>query len=112
MKHKDDLIKYFKVFSDKNIDELSKMFSNDIELKDWNIFASGKKNVVAANCDIFNSVNTIHVTPIKFYSNSETSYAVQIFILVNGEEKLDVIDVIKFNSNGLINSIVAFKLEG
>jgi hypothetical protein len=73
---------------------------------------SKKKNVVAANCDIFNSVNTIHVTPIKFYSNSETSYAVQIFILVNGEEKLDVIDVIKFNSNGLINSIVAFKLEG
>lgn len=111
MKHKDDLVKYFEVFSDKNIDKLSEMFSDDVELKDWNIFASGKKNVVDANRDIFDSVNSIHVTPIQFYSNSETSYAVQIFILVNGKEKLDVIDVIEFNNAGLIESINAFKLE-
>lgn len=111
MKHKDDLVKYFEVFSDKNIDKLSEMFSDDVELKDWNIFASGKKNVVDANRGIFDSVNSIHVTPVQFYSNSETSYAVQISILVNGEEKLDVIDVIEFNNAGLIKSINAFKLE-
>ncbi len=39
-------VKYFQVFSDKNIDTLSEMFSDDVELRDWNIFASGKKNVV------------------------------------------------------------------
>ena len=111
MKHKDDLIKYFKVFSDKNIDTLSEMFSDDVELKDWNISTSGKKNVVNANKDIFDNVDTILVTPIQFYSNSETSYAVQISILVNIEEKLDVIDVIEFDNSGLIKSINAFKLE-
>lgn len=111
MKHKDDLIKYFKVFSDKNIDTLSEMFSDDVELKDWNISTSGKKNVVNGNKDIFDNVDTILVTPIQFYSNSETSYAVQISILVNSEEKLDVIDVIEFDNSGLIKSINAFKLE-
>ncbi len=111
MKYKNDLIKYFEVFSDKKIDIISEKFSDEVELVDWNISVSGKEKVIEANNSIFSSIETIQVTPISFYSNSETSYAVQISILSNGEEKLDVIDVIKFDNNGLIKSIVAFKLE-
>lgn len=111
MKHKEHLIKYFELFSNKNIDELSKMFSENVQLKDWNIFANGKDEVISANKNIFSDVNTIKVTPIRFYSNSDTSYATQISILVNGNEELNVIDVIEFNDAGFIESISAFILD-
>ena len=109
MKYKEKLVKYFELFSNKNILELEKMFSKDINLIDWNITAYGKQEVVDANKNIFNSVDTIRVTPIAFYSNSDTSYAILISIEVNQSEKLNVIDVISFDDKGLINSIVAFK---
>lgn len=110
MKYKENLIKYFEVFSNKDIDTLSKMFSDNVQLKDWNIFASGKEEVVTANKGIFDSVNSIKVTPVNFYSNSDTSYAVQISILINGEEELNVIDVIELDNTGLIQSVSAFIL--
>jgi len=111
MKFREQLTKYFKVFSNKDIDTLSAMFADEVLLVDWNVFASGKEKVIEANKNIFDSVSSIKVTPIEFYSNSDTSYAVKIFIVVNDNEKLDVIDVINFNENGLVTSIVAFKNE-
>lgn len=111
MKYKETLIEYFKLFSEKNISDLQNMFSDDVILVDWNIFASGKEKVVEANKNIFESVNTIEVTPICFYSNSDFSYSVQILIIVNDEERLDVIDNIKFNNEGLITSIEAYKKD-
>lgn len=110
MKYKNKLINYFKFFSDKNIDLLSEMFSDDIELIDWDICVKGKPQVIEANKNIFNSVETIQIIPISFYSNSDTSYAIQISIVVNNTETLEVIDVIKFNDNGLISSINAYKI--
>jgi hypothetical protein len=111
MKYKTELENYFENFSNKNISKLEEMFSQDITLKDWNISVSGKENVLDANKNIFDSVESIKVTPIAFYSNSDTSYAVRILILVNQTENLNVIDVIDFDDSGLIKSIVAFKYE-
>ena len=55
---------YFKVFSDQNIDELSKLFADDIELRDWENFSSGKSNVILTNKKIFDSVKSINVKPV------------------------------------------------
>jgi hypothetical protein len=99
---------YFDLFSNKDINGLSKLFSEDVKLVDWNISKSGKLEVIEANKKIFNSVDTIKVTPNKFYKNNN-SYAVDISILVNEIENLDVIDIISFNKEGKINSIKAYK---
>ena len=111
MKFKEQLKKYFEVFSNKDIDTLSTLFADEVLLVDWNVFASGKEKVIEANKSIFDSVTSIQVTPIEFYSNSDTSYAVKISILVNENEQLNVIDIINFNESGLVTSIVAFKNE-
>ena len=111
MKYSSKLKEYFKNFSNKNLFELEKMFSENIVLRDWNIHALGKQEVIDANKGIFESVETIQVTPVSFYSNSDYSYAVCISILINGNETLDVIDVIDFDNDGLIKSVVAFKYE-
>lgn len=106
---KETLIKYFETFSNKDIEGLSKMFSDEVTLVDWDISESGIENVINANKNIFKSVETINVIPLKYYSNDDGSYAVEISILINGTETLDVVDVISFDQNGLINSIKAYK---
>lgn len=85
------------------------MFSDNVKLVDWNISVSTKEKVIEQIDIIFSTVNTIQVTPISFYSNSDTSYAVQISILIDNKERLDVIDFIEFDNDGLISSINAFK---
>mgnify|MGYP003646352132 CR=1 FL=1 len=110
MKYENNLIEYFSAFSNKNIDLLSDMFSDDVELTDWNISVKGKQDVIMANENIFNSVNTIKVTPISFFSNGSSTYLVLICILINEDQTLNVSDVIRFNDEGLIESICAFEM--
>ena len=50
---------YFEKFSNKDIEGLEKLFSEDVILQDWDILAKGKKEVVDANKNIFDSVNSI-----------------------------------------------------
>lgn len=110
---KEKLKAYFQAFSDKNLDALSEMFSSDILLTDWDICVVGKENVLEANKKIFDSVSAISVNPYAYYGGNN-SYAVELTIEVtpkNDEEieELQVIDVITFDGEGLIDCIKAYK---
>jgi ketosteroid isomerase-like protein len=98
---------YFEMFSNKDLDGLSEMFTEDVVLRDWERSASGKAGMLAANKAIFDSVDTITVTPTALYEENSTVVA-EIEILVNNEIKLLVVDVIKFEDNK-ISSVVAYK---
>ena len=84
------------------------MFSEDVFLRDWEIQASGKNDVVAANKNIFSSVETIDVEPTRIYCDNNTIIA-ELQITVNSETNLLVTDVIEFNDNGKITDIRAYK---
>ena len=99
---------YFKVFSDQNIDELSKLFADDIELRDWENFSSGKSNVVLTNKKIFDNVESINVKPKNIYQDGNVIIA-ELDILINGKEKILVVDIISFNESAKICRINAFK---
>ena len=109
MTNRDKLFTYFQKFSDKDLEALAEMFAEDVRLTDWDISESGKDDVVAANKRIFDSVESIVVKPLSVYSDGDDSFAVEILILVNDKEILEVVDVICFNEEGLINSIKAYK---
>jgi len=100
--------KYFDLFSNKDIQNLKKLFAEDIILKDWEIEVKGIKEVVKANEKIFNSVETIVVTPIDIYQDNFILVCV-IDITINDTEKLKVIDILKFDENKKIKEISAFK---
>jgi hypothetical protein len=106
---KEKLINYFETFSNKDINGLSEMFSDDVRLSDWDIMEFGRENVLIANQKIFDSVETITVKPINFYFDDDNTAAVEILVVVNETEILEVVDVISFNENGLIDSIKAYK---
>ena len=100
--------KYFNNFSNKDLKELSKMFSENICLQDWEIFAEGKSEVLEANKNIFDSVDSISVTLKEFYQDGSVAICL-IDINVNNEETLKVIDIIKFNKDQKIIEVSAYK---
>ena len=99
---------YFKVFSEKKINELSQLFSDDITLRDWENNASGKPDVLNVNEKIFKSAVKINVFPLNFYKIDNIVIA-ELEITINNKEKILVVDIISFNNQGKISSIKAFK---
>ena len=100
---------YFELFSNKDLDELSHFFSDDVVLRDWETLAIGKEEVLAVNKNIFNNVNKIQVKLINQSLSHNNRVYNEIVIEINDEETLLVIDVIVFDENGLIKKIEAYK---
>ena len=108
----DKSLEYFTTFSEKDSDGLRNMFSNDVYLRDWEILANGIDEVVAANQDIFDNVESILATPIRvwdFLSHEDNVVVAELEIVVNGEEKLLVTDILEFDDDEKIKSIRAYK---
>ena len=99
---------YFATFSEKDSKGLREMFSEDVVLRDWDILANGIDEVVQANEDTFDSVETIKITPIEIHESPNTIVG-EIEIDVNGEETLLVTDVIVFDENEKIKEVRAYK---
>ena len=99
---------YFEKFSNKDIEGLEKLFSEDVILQDWDILAKGKKEVVDANKNIFDSVESISVTLNNLYLDKLVAICL-IEIIINNEEILKVIDIIKFNDENKIIEVSAYK---
>ena len=100
--------KYFKLFSDKDLDALEPLFDERATLRDWEIEAEGKSDVFAAMKNIFDSVESIQVDPLRTYIWENTVVA-ELDITVNNSEKLAVVDIIDFTDEGKIFGIRAFK---
>ena len=101
---------YFEYFSEKNILALSNMFADNVKLKDWEISAEGKNQVIQTNLNIFNSVETIKVTLNEIYKNElKNNFSCAIDIKINNSEVIKVIDIICFNEDNKIESISAYK---
>ena len=105
----ENLVKtYFEIFSNKDIKGLKNLFSDDVILQDWDILAKGKKQVLDANKNIFDSVESISVTLNNLYLDELVAICL-IEIIINNEETLKVIDIIKFNDENKIIEVSAYK---
>jgi len=104
---KEILISYFEMFSNKDIQGLTDIFDENITLVDWENSSNGKDDVIKANQNIFNNVNTIKVDVINIFEK-EDEFSCQILITINGNDILEVVDVIKFKDNKII-SVKAYK---
>ena len=98
---------YFATFSRKDLNGLADMFAESAALRDWTGSAQGKTDVLAANKNIFDNVDTITVTPLSLYEDGNT-VAAEIEVLINDVEKLLVVDVITFEGDK-ITGVRAYK---
>jgi len=99
---------YFSAFSNKDLQSLKSFFSQSVTLRDWEIEANGLKDVIEANKKIFDSVVSIEVCPNNIYADGSVIIG-EIEILINGEKRIDVVDIIVFDNDRKIKSIKAFK---
>lgn len=99
---------YFTYFSNKNLEQLIKLFADKILLRDWEIEELGKKNVTKAFSNIFNNVDKIEVNCINKSLIGSRAYC-EIEIIINSNQILKVVDIIDFDKDNLIYSIKAFK---
>jgi hypothetical protein len=111
-KYKNLCLEYFFHFSTKNLELVSDMFTDDVHLHDWEHSTSNKEDTVAVYKKIFDSVNTIAVTPFALYQDEGTEGPVviaELWITIDGNEQIFVTDVITFTADGLIDSVRAYK---
>jgi hypothetical protein len=104
----DKSFEYFQTFSEQDSEGLRSMFSDDVILHDWDIIANGIDEVVQANQDIFDSVDTIVAEPLKTYLDNNVVIT-ELKIIINEEETLLVTDIIEFNEFGKIKFVRAYK---
>ena len=105
----ENLVKtYFEIFSNKDIKGLENLFSDDVILQDWDILVEGKKQVLDANKNIFDSVESISVTLNNLYLDKLVAICL-IEIIINNQETIKVIDITKFNHENKIIEISAYK---
>ena len=101
------LKRYFSSFSRKNLEELNDMFVDNIILKDWNIYAKGKKKVLEINKNIFkNKVIKVQLYEI-YYNFKEMAASCKIQVKIN-KKKLNVVDIIYFDKDMKIKKIIAY----
>ena len=84
------------------------MFSEGVILRDWDIFAQGKEAVLAANSNIFESVESISVCLKEFNQDKKTAICL-IEIEIDKQDLIKVVDVIKFNEDLKIIEVSAYK---
>tara|TARA_B100000029_G_C17353711_1_gene879900 strand:+ start:571 stop:900 length:330 start_codon:yes stop_codon:yes gene_type:complete len=99
---------YFEIFSNKKIELLEKIFSDEITLRDWENHVKGKDQVLQVNKNIFESVDSINVKPLNINADKNKIFA-ELEIEINNKDKILVFDIITFNEQGKITSIKAYK---
>ena len=87
------------------------MFASDIVLRDWKIRVVGKDSAVAETRKNFEAADTIAIEVLATYENANT-VAAELKITVDATEELYVVDVIRFNAQGQIEAIRAYKGRG
>ena len=102
-------LEYFYQFSQKEINAVTEMFDDGIVLEDWENKAYTKEDVIAVYQKIFDSVDSISVTPMKIFNDGDVIIA-QLLIRINGVDDIYVVDILTFDSvTGKIKAIQAFK---
>ncbi|MDC3404556.1 nuclear transport factor 2 family protein [Acidimicrobiia bacterium] len=98
---------YFKHWNNHDIDELKKLFTPKIELRDWDNEFIGIESVIDENKNIFKSFPNIFAEIILIVQ-SQNIVIIQIVVHLSSEESIDVIDVLEVEENK-INKIRAYK---
>ena len=101
--------KYFELFGKKDIEQIAEMFSEEIILNDPNGFSTGINEVLDTTQNIFNSAKNIHIDIIFLYTENQTVIA-ELEIIIDTNDLIKIVDILKFDELGKIESISAYKM--
>jgi hypothetical protein len=101
---------YFSAFCAQNLEKLSELYADTIMLNEWNtnIFV-GKEKVLEANKQLFNQFKNIRIETITSLTDEHHRVSINEIVVKLDNQKVRVIDVIRFNPDGKINNITAYR---
>lgn len=99
---------FLAAYEAKDIAAIAAMFHPDVVLRDWNSEVVGHSGAVAEFTKNFEQANSLKIVIKRIYL-AELSAAAELGITVNQTEILNVVDVLSFNEEGKILSIVAYR---
>ncbi len=109
--NKKTALSYLEKYAEKDLESITKLFSEDIVLRDWKIRVEGIEKAISETEKNFNAANTLQIDILSQFENHKT-IALELKITINNTEELYVIDIIQFNSEGKICLIKAFRGRG
>ena len=77
--------KYFSYFRNKETQLLKKLFSKNINLRDWEINISGLDNVIEQNIKIFKSLDKFELQIVKLYQTENVIFGEKTIDKTSGE---------------------------
>jgi hypothetical protein len=100
--------KFLAAYEAKDMAAIAAMFHPDVVLRDWNSGVSGHAAAVAEFTKNFQQANSLKIVIKRIYL-AELSAAAELEITLNQTELLNVVDVVSFNEEGKILSVVAYR---
>ena len=100
--------KYFDAWNRHDLTALRELFSDKVELVDWNVHCVGKEEVVLATKDIFNLYPEIRVEVLDCLVNANSKAMAELKVNIDDATTLNVVDILSFDKSK-ISSIKAFK---
>ena len=109
MNHPEELVKAFlRAYEQKDLESISDMVSHDVLLRDWNLEVSGKESLVREFGNNFASQPEIAIRVLRTFS-SDHGIAAEIEIALGNEQILRVVDILGFDKDLKINSIISYR---
>jgi hypothetical protein len=102
------VLEYFKNFTDKNLDALGDMFSDNVKLTDWNVQANGRQQVLQENKSIFDTTGQINILVSNMAQNDNVVFS-EIQVVIDDTTFIKVVDIIFFDTHNKITEIKAYK---
>lgn len=102
------LRQYLAAYARKDLHAIAAMLDEHATLRDWNLAVSGKAEVLRETRHNFDAARSIDIDVKRAFSNGRDA-AAEVHIVVDGDVHLDVVDVVRFNPAGLVESIKSYK---
>ena len=102
---------YLDAYANQDLTAIEDMLADDVHLRDWNISVHGKAEVLRETARNFADSESIKIEILALYESPD-SVAGEVRIVVNGTIELYVVDIVSFDSRGLVTAIRSYKGRG
>ena len=99
---------YVAAFNGRDLERLAALFTETVTLRDWALDVHGREAVLQANRDMFAATESIEASILKSVVEGR-SVVLELAIVVNGAERLAVVDILEFDASGRLLAIRAYK---
>ncbi len=111
MSHADTFRRYLQLYAARDLEAIAELFAEQIQLRDWNLSVQGKAAALAETRHNFASVDSLQIEVLSLFESAD-GVAGELRILIDGQEELHVLDVLRFDADGKIAEIHAYVGRG